>query len=259
MSTPTTPPPAPAPASSGASSAPFSGPIIKLGLRSVFGRARVILLAGLPVLLILLTLLIAQADQGPDASQQFLSTFGIGVIAPVVVLVTTTTLINSEFDDGSILYLLIKPVSRTAIVTSKTLVSLIAVVIGILVPMVLAGLLLDLGSYNGFVATTVAALIAGIGYTGVFTMLATLLKRSILGCLAYWLLWESLISGLVPPARWLSVRSWADNAMIDLSTLPGQALPTVPLWYAVSAAVVALVLGVAVAARRLRSVTLSEV
>lgn len=252
------PPAAPA-APAGSMSAPLSGPIVRLGLRAVFGRARVVLMAGLPFVLILLALLTAQADPAVSASQQFLTGFGVGVIAPVVVLIATTTLITSEFDDGSILYLLIKPISRTAIVASKTVVVLVAVLGGVLVPMVLAAALLGLGSYNGIAAAAAGALISGLGYTGVFTMLATLLKRSILGCLAYWLVWESIIVGLVPPARWLSVRSWATSAMTDLSTMPGGADPAVPLWYSVVAAVAAVVIGVAVAARRLRSVTLSEV
>lgn len=236
----------------------LSVPILKLSGRSLFGRGRALLLAILPILLVALALLLRNADIGPADARTFLSTFGIGMVIPVVVLICTTTLINSEFDDGSILYLLIKPVSRTAIIASKTLVMLVGALLCGALAIVLGALVLDGGEHRMPLAGLVGGVVAAFGYTGLFAVLSTLLKRSILGCLAYWLVWESILVPLISAAKWLSVRAWSTAAMEEISTAPVRGEPAVPLTYALIAAVVVLALGVVTAAVRLRSVTLSE-
>ncbi|YAL83905.1 ABC transporter permease [Dermacoccaceae bacterium W4C1] len=238
-------------------SAIVNAPILKLSARSLLGRGRVAVLIVLSVLMILLTLMLSQADVEDSAARGLITSFGFGVVAPVTVLVGTTTLFSSEFDDSSILYLLIKPISRLSIVTSKTMIILLASLTATVIPSVLAAAVL-MDASRGVLAALAGAAIAAVGYTGVFTALSVVLKRSVLGCLGYWLGIELLLAGLLSPLRWISVNYWASDALAEISGVKQGYSPTVPTAFGLVAAVVALVLGIWVAGRRLRSITLSD-
>jgi ABC-2 type transport system permease protein len=234
--------------------------ILRLGLRSLFGRARVWLMIAMPVILLVLSVVIRSASTdmtGADA-ESFLRVFGIGIVVPVVALIATTTLINSEFDDGSIIYLLTKPVPRVTIIASKAVIVLGAGIVFAAIPMLLAGFLLVGGSGGVAVSALVGGFVATLAYVGIFTALATTMKRSIIGCLLYWLLWESTVSSLLPPVKWLSARAWGNSVIQQLATAAGDGKPPVPIVYAVIAALIACAAGIALAGQRLASMTISE-
>lgn len=236
----------------------MNSPILKLAFRSLFGRARVWLLVGLPLILIAVALLLRTLGNVTDSTvENFLTTFGVGLVVPIVTLVATTTLINSEFDDGSIIYLLTKPVSRISIIASKAAVVLTAALVCAALPMALAAVLLG-GSGDLVLAALAGGVVTSAAYVGIFIAIATVMKRSILGCLLYWLIWESTVSGLLSPVKWLSARAWGQSVVNEISSFSGGAKPPVPVLYAVLAAIVALVLGVLLAGRRLAAMTISE-
>ncbi|BDZ56960.1 ABC transporter permease [Barrientosiimonas endolithica] len=258
--TPQPAPPGPLPAGNAAPSgtSPLSGPVVRLALRSLLGRARVLLLLALPVLLIALTLVQQRfAAMDGTATQNFLSTFGIGVVVPVVTLICTTTLISTEFDDGSIIQLLVKPISRVALVLSKALVILGAVVVFGVLPLGISAMVLHPG--DGLPLAIVAgSAVSGVAYVGIFTALAVALRRSVVGALAYWLIWESTIAGLIGPTKWLSARSWGTSVLQAASDVTAEAAQPVPTAYAILAALVVLAGGVLLAGRRIVSMTLSD-
>ncbi|NNG39010.1 ABC transporter permease subunit [Flexivirga sp. ID2601S] len=238
----------------------MSAPILRLGLRSLFGRARVWLMVAMPVILVVLAFVLRRASSGDvpaDSAEQLLRNFGIGIAVPVVALVATTTLINSEFDDGSIIYLLTKPVSRVSIIASKAVVTLGAGVVFAAVPMLIAGLILSGTADRMALAGLLGGVVASIAYVGVFTALATTMKRSIIGCLLFWLIWESTLASLFSPVKWLSPRTWGNSVIQHVSSGIADT-PPVPLWYALAATAVVLVLGVVLAGKRLASMTISE-
>lgn len=235
--------------------------ILRLGLRSLFGRARVWLMIAMPVVMLALAAVIRAASAGgmDDAGAEgFLRVFGVGIVVPVVALVATTTLINSEFDDGSIIYLLTKPIPRLTIIASKAVIVLGAGIVFAAVPMLLAGFVLIGGSSGVAVAALAGGVVSTVAYVGIFTALATTMKRSIVGCLLFWLLWESTISSLLSPVKWLSARAWGNAVIQHIATAAGDGKPAVPLLYAALGAAVALAAGVMLAGQRLASMTISE-
>jgi len=235
--------------------------ILRLGLRSLFGRARVWLMIAMPVIMLVLAAVIRAASTGGDddySAESFLRVFGVGIVVPIVALVATTTLINSEFDDGSIIYLLTKPISRLTIISSKAVIVLGAGVAFAAAPMLLAGLLLVGGSSQVAIAALVGGVVSTVAYVGIFTALATTMKRSIVGCLLFWLLWESTISSLLSPVKWLSARAWGNAVIQHIATAPGDGKAAVPVLYAVLGAVVVFAVGVVLAGQRLASMTISE-
>ena len=106
------------------SSAVVSPTIVRLGVLSIFGRRRGILLFVLPVILVGLSVLVrALVGQDDDATEATLYNLGLIVVVPLVALLATSGLLAPEIDDGSISYLLAKPISRHTIVASKLLVA----------------------------------------------------------------------------------------------------------------------------------------
>lgn len=233
--------------------------IIRLALHSLLGRHRVLVLVAMASALMALALLIRLAPTGglePSGGPlDLVRVFGIGVVVPVVVLIATTTLITSEIDDGSIIYLLSKPVPRWVIVASKMLVIVASALVFAVLPMGLAALIMVGTEGDLWWSALVGGSISAVAYTGAFTLLALLVKRSVTGCLLYWLVWESLLTSVLSPAQYLSARAYGGS--ITHAAMGLEAHPAA--WFAVVAAVVVLVAGAALAGWRLARVTISEV
>jgi ABC-2 type transport system permease protein len=237
----------------------MSPAIIRLAVRSLLGRARVLVLAAMALALVGLAVAIRLAPTGAldpsGAPLDLVRTFGIGIVVPVVTLIGTTTLITSEIDDGSIIYLLSKPLPRWVIVASKMLVILGSSLVFAVVPMALAALLM-VGTDGGlWWSALLGGTTSAVAYTGAFTLLAIMVKRSVTGCLLYWLVWEALLTTVLRPAQYLSARAYGGSvthAAMGLAAHPAA-------WFAVVAAVVVLVAGAALAGWRLARVAISEV
>jgi ABC-2 type transport system permease protein len=131
------------------------------------------------------------------------------VVMPLLGLIAGTGSIGPEIDEGSIVYLLAKPLNRYQIVVSKLVVAIgVLVVFGVL-PVALAGLVLT-GSLGGITAAyAVGALVAGVAYAALFLLLAVVTRNAVVIGLVYALVWESLLGGLAPGAQTLSVQQWA--------------------------------------------------
>lgn len=233
--------------------------IIGLAARSLLGRARVLVLLAMSVALIGLSVLIRLASSGPldptEGPLDLVRTFGIGVVVPVVALIGTTTLLTSEIDDGSIIYLLSKPVPRWVIVASKMLVILTSSLVFAVLPMGLAALIM-VGTDGGlWWGALLGGAVSAAAYTGAFAILALIVKHSITGCLLYWLVWEALLTTILRPAQFLSARAFGGSVTHEVLGLAAHP----PVWFAGLAAVVVLVAGTLLAGWRLARTTISEV
>ena len=184
--------------------------VAQLTARSILGRRRALLLLLLPAILLLLSLA-ARLLGGADAetSAGVLGGFALGTVVPLLALIAGTGSIGPEIDDGSIVYLLSKPVSRFSIVNSKLAVAVAVVIAAAAVPTLLAGLVMSGTAHGLAVAFAVGAVVAGTAYCALFLLLAVLTRNAVIFGLIYALIWESLIGGLVPGAQALSIRQWA--------------------------------------------------
>lgn len=230
--------------------------IVRLGVRSVFGRRRGVLLFVLPVVLVALAVLIrALVGERTDAAENTLYGLGIVVIVPLVALLSTSGLLAPEIDDGSVSYLLAKPVSRHTIVASKLLVAFSCVVLFAVVPMLVAGLVLLTSSPEYAVGFAVAALAGGTAYCTIFAWLSVRTRHAVVVGLIYLLVWEGLLGGLLSGIRWLSVARWSGQVV---DAIAGSTLVTeLPTTYAVVALLVVIGLGTWRTGVRLRGFNLT--
>lgn len=238
--------------------------VASLTLRTLLGRRRAWLLLALPGVLLLLGVVVrltVGASDRVDVAVGLLGAFGIATVLPLVSLIAGTGSIGSEIDDGSIVYLLAKPLDRLTIVVTKLLVAIgVVAVFGALAEL-LAGLVL-VGSQDRLaLAFGVEALVAGAAYCSLFLLLAVVTRNAVVIGLVYALVWETLVGSVVPGAQALSIQQWsvavnrlvvgtarADDLGITAAVRPAVAIPLL-------AAV--LVGGTWLAGRRLRSLRLT--
>ncbi|MFE4518614.1 ABC transporter permease [Kitasatospora sp. NPDC056783] len=183
--------------------------VARLTLRGLLGRRRGLLLLVAPVLLLVVAALASAS--GADAHEmtgRVLGTLGLGTLVPILGLVVGTGVIATEIDDGSIVYLLAKPLPRWRIVTTKLAVAIGVTWLFSVVPTLLAGLLL-VGTQDGVaLGYAVAVLVAGATYSALFLLLGVVTRHAVVAGLAYALIWESTVGNFVEGARTLSVQQW---------------------------------------------------
>ena len=199
--------------------------VARLTARSLLGRRRALLLLGLPAVLLLLCTT-ARLLSGPDTTVTvgLLGGFALGTVVPLLGLIAGAGAIGPEIDDGSITYLLSKPLSRHTIVTSKLAVAVAVVTVAAAVPTLLAGLVLS-GTADGLaVAYAVGAGVAGVAYCALFVLLAVVTRNAVVIGLIYVLIWESLVGNFVPGAQVLSVQQWALSVTEALIGTPAASL-----------------------------------
>lgn len=236
---------------------PVNPTVIGLTVRVLLGRRRGALFVVLPALLLLLAVTLRWAGGGEqDVAISFLSSFAIGTVLPLLALLAGTGVIGPEIDDGSIVYVLAKPVPRWHIVVSKLLVAVGTVIAFGAVPIAACAVILT-GQVDGVaLGFGLGAVLAGTGYCAVFLLLAVVSRNAVVLGLVYALLWESLIGGFVPGVKTLSIQQWALAITRDAAgiVLPGA---TVRLVIAVPALMITVALATWYASRRLRLLSIT--
>ena len=184
--------------------------IARLTARGLLGGRRTLLLLSLSVLLVSLAVLLRLAvgtDHG--VTVDLLNVVALGTIVPLLGLIVGTGAIGPEIDDGSIVYLLSKPVPRSIIVWTKWVVAAACTVIFATAPTFVAGVAMSGTTAAIALGFGVGALVAGVAYSAIFLLLAVVSRHAVVIGLVYALIWESLVGGFVPGARTLSVQQWA--------------------------------------------------
>jgi ABC-2 type transport system permease protein len=229
----------------------MNGTVARLTARSLLGGRRLWLLLALPAVLLLLAISTRWlGGQNEGATVGLLGGFALATVVPLLGLIVGTGAIGPEIDEGSIIYLLSKPLSRFSIATTKVVVAVALVVVFAALPTLGAGLILSGTTDRLAVAYAVGALVAGTAYAALFVLLAVVTRHAVIIGLLYALIWESLIGSFVPGAQALSVQQWslsitekllgarAEPLNIDAAVGIGAAIPLLLLlivgstWYA---------------------------
>ena len=187
--------------------------LVSISLRGLLNRRRTLMLGLFAGLIVVVALLFRLADQPPDESlaftRQLLGNFGLAVLLPVVAVIVGTAAIGSELDDGTIIYLLAKPIPRSLVAIVKAAVAWMAVVILVSPAMLVAGIVAMSGDAELGIAYAGAAAFGALEYTAVFLALSLVTSRALVVGLAYVVIWEGAVAGLFDGTRVLSVRQHA--------------------------------------------------
>lgn len=232
--------------------------LVSLTLRALLSRRRTLLLALVGALLVLATVLYrigGPSDaESLSVTQQLLGDFGLAVLLPLVAVIVGTAAIGSELDDGTIVYLLAKPIPRWRIVVVKLVVAWLVVIVLVVPAIAVAGII---GHPDASLAVgyAVAAAFGALEYTAVFLALSLVTSRALIVGLAYVVVWEGVVAGLFAGTRVLSIRQ---HALAVADAFGGDAAGSAELGVGVAVAVglVVAILAAALAVRRLERVEL---
>ncbi|MCT2589328.1 ABC transporter permease subunit [Streptomyces sp. N2-109] len=188
----------------------YNPTVARLTYRALLGRRRALLLCALPVLLLIVAGVVRAMVGADDAvTAELLGGFALATMVPLIGVIAGTGAIGPEIDDGSVVYLLSKPLKRPTIIITKLFVAVGVSILFSALPTLLAGFILNGNSQQLAVAYTFAAVVASIAYSAVFLLLGTVSRHAVVIGLVYALIWEALFGSLVAGARTLSVQQWS--------------------------------------------------
>lgn len=195
---------------------PIDSTVLWLTWRQLFARRRLYLAAAfsLSPFLIALVFRVTSSDLA-SASGPFLTSLlreiVIGTLLPIAALVFGTTAFGGEIDDGTLVYLLVKPLARWRVVLTKYIVAT-ACTLAVMVPaIVLPWLVVKNNDLPwqfalGFLA---GATVGAIVYSGIFVALGLTTRRALVIGLIYVIGLEVVWSRLINGIKSLSVREFA--------------------------------------------------
>ncbi|NDZ79859.1 ABC transporter permease subunit [Streptomyces sp. SID10853] len=235
----------------------YNPTVARLTYRALLGRRRAAILFVLPALLIVIAAAV-RAFSGADdqVATHVLGGFAMATMVPLIGVIAGTGAIGPEIDDGSVVYLLAKPVKRPTIILTKLTVAIAVTMAFSAIPTFVAGMILNGNGGQIAIAYTVAALVASIAYASVFLLLGTVTRHAVVAGLVYALVWEGLFGTLVKGARTLSIQQWS-LALAEKIGAPGAIDSDVGLPLAVVLLVAVTVLATWYAGQKLRRLTLA--
>jgi ABC-2 type transport system permease protein len=233
--------------------------LASLTFRALFNRRRTLLLGLLGALIVVVAVIFRLGDPAADDAARFtgrlLANFGVAALLPLVTVIVGTAALGSELDDGTIVYLLAKPVPRPLIVIVKLVVAWAVSALLVALPILLAGIVGTGGEPSLGVGYGLAALLGTLEYTAVFLALSLVTSRALVIGLAYVVVWEGVVAGLFAGTRIVSIRQ---HVLAVADALSGQG--AVPAELAVGTAIIVgasvIVAALALAVRRLALVEL---
>jgi ABC-2 type transport system permease protein len=223
-------------------------PLVDVTVRGVLGRRRtwlMILLAAMPVGIALLVRL----GGGQPNAQAILDTLIIRTVMPLLALVLGTSVLGSELEDGTAVYLMIKPVPRWRILLAKMVVAA-GITAALVFPATVVTAALTVGRGALTVPESVGYALAvsagGVAYACAFVALSAFTGRALILGLCYVLIWEGTLSGLLEGTRFLSIRQATlglTASVTDVTTRPAPLDPSLAVAVLVVVVVGALILG----------------
>jgi ABC-2 type transport system permease protein len=187
--------------------------ILVLSLRQLLGRRRTFALVALALLPLLVALVFRTGNSDTDpvdwTASALLSGLIVTTLLPLVTLVLSTTSLGMEIEDGTIVYLLSKPLSRAHVMIAKLVASWLPA--GALVSLSAAfsaSIALQESDPALVLAFVIAASLGALAYSSVFLLLSLLTTRALVFGLIYVFIWEGIVTGIFSGTRTLSIREY---------------------------------------------------
>lgn len=200
--------------------------IMSLTFRQLLGAKRSLLLLLFSLLPVLMGIIRRVSGDDVDADHWtatiLLAQLVVGTLLPLGALIFGTAALGSEFEDGTAVYLLSKPIPRWQIVASKLVVAWLATTALVLVSTVASGVvsLSSVGEGNILGGFVVAVILGALVYCSFFVLLSILTSRALIVGLLYVFIWEAVLTRLFDGLRILSVRKYALGVADQLITAP---------------------------------------
>jgi ABC-2 type transport system permease protein len=204
-------------------------PIYRLVLRSQVTRARLLALLALGVVGIVVGAALGASnrpDLVPDdgrlvaghllSGARFVNTFGLSLLVPVTALVFAAASLGDPDEEGTLVYLWLRPVRRSRIVLAAAAASFTVSWPIVVVPLALAAAATR-GGGALVLGTVASATVALVAYTGLFCALGLVARRALVWGLLYIFIWEGFVATAADSAARLAVRTYARSVLTGIA------------------------------------------
>jgi len=184
-------------------------------------------------------------DDPLEAAVRVIADLGFITLVPVVALVFASAALGDARDDGTLVYLWLRPMDRWPVVVGAWLAAVTVSLPLTIVPLGIAALLVD-GGGTLVSATVIASVVGVLAYSALFVLFGLLFRNSIVWGLGYVLVWEGIVAAFGDFAAKLAIRGYTRSIItsrtgvdLDLGDLSFGVAVVVPLVAAAAALVVA--------------------
>lgn len=215
-------------------------------LGSIATRVRIAGLGVLGLVAIGLGLLVhlSNVANRPDASWSLVDAYGLSLLIPVVALMFASASLGDLAEDGTLVYLWLRPVARWKLALAAFGATTTASLAVAVVPLVIAAAVTG-GGARLVAASAAGSALATVSYSAVFCGLGLRVKRAVAWGLAYLLIWEGAVARVSHGAARvsLSVAARSLAAHVGQHGAPRNAVawPTAVVFSAVVAAIALVV------------------
>ncbi|MDQ6925359.1 MAG: ABC transporter permease [Candidatus Eremiobacteraeota bacterium] len=192
------------------------GTVVWLTIRQLFARKRLVasVLFSLAPAIIAALFRAGHGAADPGAPAFLITVFReivIGTLLPLAAAVLGTSAFGSEVDDGTVVYLLVRPLARWRVVMSKYVVAVGATFAIMLPALLLPWIIVGVGTvpFSQVIGFGAGALAGSAVYCALFVMLGLTSRRSLVVALLYIVVVEESLSRNIVGLKSISVREFA--------------------------------------------------
>jgi ABC-2 type transport system permease protein len=192
--------------------------LYRLMLRTAVTRARVLSIGALGLLGVIVGAAIGHAQEydRTHRAAQFIHAFGLSLLVPVATLVFASAVLGDPSEDGTLVYLWLRPVARWRITAAGAVAAFSVTWPVVTVPLAVAAALA--GQDASLVVGTVAAVtVIMTAYIGLFLALGLRVKRALMWGLLYIFIWEGFVATANVTAARLAVRTYGRSVLEQIS------------------------------------------
>jgi ABC-2 type transport system permease protein len=231
--------------------------VVRVLFGSILTKGRLVALLALGSFAVVVGFAVGRA--GPTsptiAGADLVNAYGLSLLAPVVTLVLASATFGDTIDDNTLGYLWLRPVPRSILVTAAMAAALVAAAPVVVVPLVVAALLTG-GGVDLAIGTTVSALVAVVGYGGLFVALGSMFRRALAWGILYIVIWEGFIARAGASSSRFSIQYYARSLLADIANVSLR-LGDAPTIAAVVVPVGVAIAGIAAATVRLHRINVA--
>jgi ABC-2 type transport system permease protein len=197
-------------------------------LLQLLGQRRSLLMALLALIPVLVAVLVrAFASVVVDPRELAAGLVGglvLNLVLPLVALVFGTAALGQEIEDGTIVYLLTKPVARWRLFAGKVIAAWLATTVIVGTSAAIASATLLVGRPADLLLPAFVAAVAwgALCYVALFACLSVRFSRALIIGLVYVFLWEATLSRFAPGTRLFSVRQYTVSVVEALAHTPAR-------------------------------------
>jgi ABC-2 type transport system permease protein len=175
-------------------------------LRGLATRGRLLALGALGALAVLLAVLVRTRSgfDHADAAFSVVDNYGVSVLVPIVSLVFASAALGDPAEDGTLVYLWLRPIPRWQLALAAGAAALTISVPLAVLPVVVAAGIAGVGG-RLVVGAFVGAALASVAYTAIFCGLGLRVRRALAWGLAYLVIWEQAVARIAKGAARVSI------------------------------------------------------